>query len=80
MAASKVYTKTGRALGVTGQDEVLWTLLDLMVQWLRHHNFTVGISVRFRLGLLYIFISNDNRQYNLDYIVIYVPSCNFSMD
>jgi len=32
------------------------------------------------LGLLYIFISNDNRQYNLDYIVIYVPSCNFSMD
>lgn len=22
-----------------------------MVQWLRHHNFTVGISVRFRLGL-----------------------------
>jgi hypothetical protein len=27
--------------------------LDLMVQWLRHHNFTVGISVRFRLGLIF---------------------------
>lgn len=25
MAASEVYTKTGRALGVTDQDEVLWT-------------------------------------------------------
>lgn len=24
-----------------------------MVQWLRHHNFTVGISVRFRLGLIF---------------------------
>lgn len=26
MAASEIYTKTSRALGVTGQDEVLWIL------------------------------------------------------